>query len=131
MKKLYLLFFTIALTFKSFSLSQPIDYYTYIFNATNEQIGICDTKLKYCTELPSKEQHKKRGRGKPQDEIFTQGLKEGRTSIKICGKYVLLKDVILPVMKRKDGDKMIYQLIVPQEYYDRECGISLPSQSTE
>jgi len=96
------------------------DLYIYISNETNVSLLNCNYNLSFCDEIKSRESYMEDYATKNQAEEFFSGWLK-KTKIKACNKIIPLENLILPVMKRKEGDKMIYQLVIPQEYYDREC----------
>jgi len=104
------------------------DLYIYLLNSTNEKIEICNTsELTFCNEIPVNSVDFDAAATKGNADEFFEEILYTRI-IKLCNRVIPLNKLILPPMKRKDGDKTIYQLIIPQEYYDRECGAGLTPQ---
>ena len=111
-----------------FGCQQEDDLFIYLHNKSNIDLNYCIAPNYYfCREILSEEKYETYYATKNKADDYFISWIEHRV-IKMCGKEVPLNKLILPPMKRKDGDKTIYHLIIPQEYYDRECGAGLTSQ---
>jgi len=106
----------------AYSLRQKENLFIFVLNSSDQDFQICNVSFTFCRTINPNENYRDAQvlRKKEEPEFFVTEWFDFWV-IKLCNKVVPIKNMILPPMKRKEGDKTIYHLIIPQEYYDREC----------